>query len=83
MAHLPQQPERREPGLRGGIGKGGQKINCTTKQMGYADFDIFEGRMVRFHDDSKEVFSRVYVEFRTRLFELRKLQRQRNQWQEW
>ncbi len=46
-------------------------------------FDVFEGRMVRFHDDSKEVFSRVYVEFRTRLFELRKEQRQRIKWEEW
>ena len=65
-----------------------EKLLCRSgspagRAQGKMYFDVFEGRMVRFHDDSKEVFSRVYVEFRTRLFELRKQQRQRNKWQEW
>jgi hypothetical protein len=55
----------------------------TGYAQGKMNFDVFDGRMVRFHDDSEEVFNRVYVDFRTRLFELRKQQRQGNKWQEW
>jgi hypothetical protein len=45
--------------------------------------DVFEGRVVRFHHDGNEVFSRDYVELRALFFELRKQRRQRNTGQEW
>jgi hypothetical protein len=46
-------------------------------------FDVYEGPKVRFFDRSKEVLSRVYVEFRSLLFDERKQQRQSDKRQGW
>jgi hypothetical protein len=57
-------------------------LHSSITHTGYAHglrriyFDVYEGRKVHFHDDSKEVLSRVYIEFRALLFEERKQQRQ-------
>jgi hypothetical protein len=46
-------------------------------------FDVYEGRKVRFYDDSKKVLSSVYIEFRELLLEERKQQRKPDKLQGW
>ena len=61
--------------------------SCTNTGYGQAHgrifFDVYEGRQVRFQDDSREVLSRSYLEFRACLLEDRKQQRQPDKRQGW
>jgi hypothetical protein len=72
----------------GSVPRGGLLCrSCTNTGYGHAQgrisFDVYEGRQVRFHDDSREVLSRSYLELRACLLEDRKQQRQPDKRQGW
>jgi hypothetical protein len=52
-------------------------------RSGPPGFEAYEGRAVRFKDDSEDALRRVYSEFRTRLFEERKRQESQRKCDEW
>ena len=61
--------------------------SCTNTGYGHAQgsifFDVYQGRQVRFRDNSREVLSRSYLELRANLLEERKQQRQPEKVQAW
>lgn len=75
--------------LDGGSVPSGGLLCRSSTNTGYGHalerifFDFYEGRKVRFHDDSRDVLSRSYLEFRACLLEERKQQRQPDSRQGW
>jgi hypothetical protein len=61
--------------------------SCTNTGYGHTHgsifFDVYQGRQLRFRDNSREVLNRSYVELRANLLEERKQQRQPEKAQAW